>query len=744
MYMKRAVIYLVGVATLIALITTVRSAWLTSSSLGSWDPDDSGYQGYLVELYPDSLITALAPGHPLRLITPEALLSHIKQSDTTDSEVPILRSGSDLADAAWLLSVDRLRSLAPTPYNIIASPMLCLSGRSPVKVAWKLLEGPGCLVWPLADADRLMRIIALARLSLLDESGQVARRAAPLASEWLRADSLRLYRTDCGLWVGGGDGLLSGPLPKWASETDRFNVASLSINALATEAYASLALMLRLSDKDDARATEKSIALGRAINDRLWMPSLGYYSQYLYGRYTRMRSPAASGLGNALAAVSPNIATPEMARRVVASLPRTPYGILLSAPHTPGASAEPEIMMGQGLWAEACRRASDDDALWSALAVLLRSVGLTAIGDMTNVPEVWGAYAGAITGIVFGLEPTEHGLLVHPLVPTELSGEKSLTGLPYRNAILDITLVGTGSTVAEIQLDGRELRGATLPLNLSGRHTLYIEMQETSVADDGRKNLNASIPTALEATPEAVWISPNEAVDSTTVYSTAAGLARFVNGVRLEDISLDEETVSFPECSGFAELLFMPVDRFGAPSGLMADPHYIMPRNVAVLIQAEWFKGRELARDIYRRMLRHWRKLKQQGRVDDSSRPNPRLTQIVELKSDETLTFTAEAPMPTDCVAIIGYAEGRDAGTRGPRLRTMSVNGRPVATLSMPSTGVPADTTVTLSSHPVRIRLEQGVNEITLSSTEADRNPSRRSDTVMIDYLRLIPLASDR
>lgn len=198
--------------------------------------------------------------------------------------------------------------------------------------------------------------------------------------------------------------------------------------------------------------------------------------------------------------------------------------------------------------------------------------------------------------------------------------------------------------------------------------------------------------------------------------------------------------MTLPARGGYTEWLLVPLDNRQRPIGFSAEPHATVSRGSTLMLQAEWFKARELARDVYRRKLRHWRRMKARNRTDHSSRPNRRLTQIVELTSEQDLTFTAEAPIATDCAIIIGYADGRDAGQPGPLLRSVSVNGVRIASVPMPRRGVPSDTTVTRTTVPLAVKLRGGINNITISTTDADINPSAPFDTVMIDFLRIIPL----
>ncbi len=88
--------------------------------------------------------------------------------------------------------------------------------------------------------------------------------------------------------------------------------------------------------------------------------------------------------------------------------------------------------------------------------------------------QTWSAtaYLRLVHEHLFGLHFTPEGITVAPVVPEGL-GDLQLTGLPYRSAILDITLTGSG-THAELHLDGRPV--PAVPATLTGHHTLTIRV----------------------------------------------------------------------------------------------------------------------------------------------------------------------------------------------------------------------------------------------------------------------------
>ena len=92
--------------------------------------------------------------------------------------------------------------------------------------------------------------------------------------------------------------------------------------------------------------------------------------------------------------------------------------------------------------------------------------------------QTWSAssFLRAVHLGVFGLGFERDGLRFAPHLPDGWSGV-TLTDLPYRGGILDLTLTGGGSTVAGVRLDGKVVKDAFLPAAcLSGRRRVEIAL----------------------------------------------------------------------------------------------------------------------------------------------------------------------------------------------------------------------------------------------------------------------------
>lgn len=739
--MKRVATYLCGAgATLALLAVSLLVDGFPRRFAGSWQPDESDAQGYILQLTPDSMVTARAPGHPVRVITSDTLIAHTGKCDI---EAPRFVSQAPLFNAAWDYAWTRLSECPPTSFNVYMTAPCAPGLYSPgeVMAIAQDEESWASDAWPLASPEAIGWVTAASEYAVASGIPDLGRRIAEKGRRALDREATRLRLAYTNLWRGGGDGKLSGTLPPWFDEADRFTTVSASANALAAIAYSSLASLEASLGEPSEFAENESEKIASEMAARLWIPSHGYFSQYLYGRFFLIKSPLMSGAANALAAAFPAVTDNTMAARIVDRMPRLPYGVPVTfpVPSSPVSAIEAPAST-QGYWALACGRAANERALWNALAILVREVGLAAFDEPSdNDSETFGAYIGAVSRILFGMNLTSRGLEFNPVVPAELDGDKKLLGVRYRNAVLNVTVSGTGSRVGSFFVDGTAMPERTLSPSLEGVHEIRIEMvaptPETEPSSaKSRQSLPVMLPVATPPVPAIEWQSP---LHGECINPSDSGFAMIMNGIRLDDT---QGSLSICQRNGLIETILVPLDDKGEMAAHSSIPHATAMPGSALNFQAEWFAARSLAREYYRARLRKWQRMARRGRAVASQRPNIRLTQLVELTSDEILEFTMEATDSATCAIEFGYADGRDAGRRGQILRSVSLNGKRIGSVSMPRKGAPADTTLTLLTRPLTVALVPGVNTVTLSATAADLYPGVRRDTVMIDFLRITNL----
>jgi hypothetical protein len=78
--------------------------------------------------------------------------------------------------------------------------------------------------------------------------------------------------------------------------------------------------------------------------------------------------------------------------------------------------------------------------------------------------------------VLFGMRFEADGLRIQPFIPDGYTGTRTLTGVSYRDATLDITVRGHGNRIVQITLDGEPLAEPVIPADLTGRHEVRVIM----------------------------------------------------------------------------------------------------------------------------------------------------------------------------------------------------------------------------------------------------------------------------
>jgi hypothetical protein len=89
--------------------------------------------------------------------------------------------------------------------------------------------------------------------------------------------------------------------------------------------------------------------------------------------------------------------------------------------------------------------------------------------------------------VLFGIRFTEEGLTFNPFVPSALEGLRSLTNFKYRNTILDIEMEGYGDEISSMTIDGGEVKDHLINEDIKGRHKVKIILNN-SIRNPGTIN----------------------------------------------------------------------------------------------------------------------------------------------------------------------------------------------------------------------------------------------------------------
>jgi glycogen debranching enzyme len=340
----------------------------------------------------------------------------------------------------------------------------------------------------------------------------------------LLADDLILTRFDkeFGLFQGPShlqDGIAGYPAPfNDPPGTSRFildhpgsdKLMTLSVNSLYVQAFRSLAKMATELKQDKAVSkawTQRADALRNAINTHLWIPGKKSYAYMLFGEGEQRGKQAmyqeGTGIGLVVLAGVPDASR---AREVVKNVRTTAYGIPLVDPEferytvdKPGRHSYIVWPLAQGYWGSAAAKVGNIDRFRIETEAL---VGLVKSTDW-NFYEIYNAQTGKIDGGwqnghhwgsctnqtwsassyirlihygMFGMDFSPSGITFAPNLPKEW-GAVRLSGLRYREAILDIRLVGSGRRVVEFWVDGKPCEKPFISSDLKGKHTVEIRLR---------------------------------------------------------------------------------------------------------------------------------------------------------------------------------------------------------------------------------------------------------------------------
>lgn len=363
---------------------------------------------------------------------------------------------------------------------------------------------------------------------------------------------------------------LGSPRMTWMGYNDLFACMSLGNNILTGNAYSILNDMgEELGIKNDYLKNAQRIK--DAINQYLWNENHGFYSSFLYGMAFPKQSPLTDNTSQAMCVLW-GIADDDRAENLIANTPVSNFGVNVTYP--PSIPIEPFFTNSswattQAMWNLAAAYTDNENALRRGLGALYRAQalyqarGIHMQGINTDNLGTCAANAAMVLRLFMGINFTPEGIEFNPTVPTGMPGTKTLTGLNYRRAVLDITVEGVGNDVASITDNGKPLESAFLPCDIVGSHRIVITLKQGNHSDNKVTIHHGEV--ILPPTPNVVW-SP----DSGHIIDFIPGLAYRlrVNG-RLS--SLSDSVFALPANDEFTEYSVEIAGKY--ISGFMSKPY---------------------------------------------------------------------------------------------------------------------------------------------------------------------------
>lgn len=330
--------------------------------------------------------------------------------------------------------------------------------------------------WPIST-DRMVWVLAAYEIYKVTGSREWLEKVYPVALRSLAKDEAT---------VMSADGLVKGETsfidwreqsyPRWMQTADISQSEAMGTNvmyAAALRATSRMAAILGHSAEAKLLAT-RADELAAAIDRTFWMEDKGYYGMYTYGRDNKILNPRAETLGEALAILY-DIAPAEHARSISENVPHTPFGPAIFYPQIadiPNYHNNALWPFVASYWTLAQAKAGNEQGTLQGIGSVFRPAALFATnkenfnldnGDYyteLNSSNMLWSLSGNIaitTRVLFGIHFEEEGLRIAPFVPESLAGNRTLEGLKYRGATLNISVSGFGDSVKKLTLNGREI-----------------------------------------------------------------------------------------------------------------------------------------------------------------------------------------------------------------------------------------------------------------------------------------------
>jgi len=583
--------------------------------------------------------------------------------------------------------------------------------------------------WPIST-DRMTW--ALAAWELYAATGDQAwlRQAYGIVSRSAAADEATIFDPLTGLAHGESSFMdwREQSYPRWMDPRDIYESQVLSTNVVHYATYGILAKMARALGQPADAWSARAAGLRAAINKQLWRADLGRYAEFRYGRDFQSLSPRSETLGEALAVIY-GVAGPARSRLLARGVPVVAFGAPSFWPYIPNLTPYHDDAVWPfvtAFWAWAAADAGNTAAVEHALASVYRPAALFLTNKenfvattghfegtaLTSDRQLWSVAGMLATDyrVLFGVRLEPDRLAFRPMVPRAYAGERTLTNLHYRGAILDVRERGFGDGVARMLLDGRPVAAAAIPATLTGHHTLELVLNGRWPATKLDLVENRFAPE----TPASLQLQGAE-----LSWQPAAGAVRY--RVYRDGRPLTSTTsprLRLAPATGFAEYQVLSVDAGGLES-FLSEPVRREPAGTVVMAP-----------------------LPAQG----LEREHTGFSGAGYLTLTEERNTSVAIPVHVPRAGVYAI-DARYANGSGPintedkaAVRTLLVDGRRLGVLVLPQRG-PDRWDDWGYSTMLRAQLAAGDHVLTIRYEPLNRNMNGRINRALLDHLRLTRLA---
>ena len=349
--------------------------------------------------------------------------------------------------------------------------------------------------WP-ASTDRMIWAVAAWEIYKVTGDQNWLRKVYPIIKNSIEDDMMVDHDTKTGLVKGESSFLdwREQTYPRWMQPADIYSSKNLGTNAVHYRALTVAGRMAELlNDKPEAdKFIQEAGKIKNGINKSFWIPGKNYYGQYVYGRNYEILSSRSEALGEALSIVF-DVADSTRQKQIVQHTPVVEYGVPCIYPQIgdiPPYHNNAVWPFVQTYWMWAGAKTGNEKSVLHSIAAIYRAAAIFLTNKENFVADN-GDYAGtqinssnmlwSLSGnisivhkVLFGIRFEENNLKFQPFVPRVMGCNRKLANFKYRQAVLDIELIGFGNRIASFMLDGKAQKTSVIAATLTGKHKVKI------------------------------------------------------------------------------------------------------------------------------------------------------------------------------------------------------------------------------------------------------------------------------
>jgi hypothetical protein len=532
--------------------------------------------------------------------------------------------------------------------------------------------------------------------------------------------------------------------PRWMQTADIYTSKAMNtsvVHAAAYEVLSKIAAELG-KKKESAEYAATAARIAEGVNKRFWMSDKGYYAMYDYGRDYPIVNPRSETLGESLAILF-DVADPEQALSITERMPVTPYGATIFYPQIsdiPSYHNNALWPFVASYWALANAKAGNEQGTLQAIGSVMRPAALFATnkenfvidnGDIAtelNSSNMLWSLAGNIgitQRILFGINFDVNGLSFKPFVPRALAAERTLENFKYRGATLNITVKGYGDVIASCTINGKE-SAPFVPANAKGVKNIVITMADNDIRQ-ASVNLTSNVKAPL--TP-LTRLSNSPALNGKGVpvnnLLTWTPIEYIAGYKVLRDGKLVAETrqTSYPATVP-GEYQVIGVSAEGVES-FASEP---LSNAEAIVVEMPGEGTAMQSAEISYAPKHHVEGWSGKGFVEVDQNTAP-------------IDVTVDVPAAGRYSVTVRYANGNGPVNTENKcaIRSLSVDGKRVATIVMPQRGV-ANWDDWGTSNPMIVELAPGRHTLTISMQPSDTNMNLHTNHAIIDNITVTRLS---